>query len=41
MAFVEPVRRSTRADANEVRDWRIRAEPAQRLIAAGPEAVRE
>jgi hypothetical protein len=27
-----PVRRSTLADANEARDWRIYAELAQRLI---------
>jgi Transposase DDE domain/Domain of unknown function (DUF4372) len=33
MGFSEPVRRSTLADANEVRDWRIYAELAQRLIA--------
>ena len=33
MGFREPVRRSTLADANEVRDWRIYAELAQRLIA--------
>jgi hypothetical protein len=33
MGFSEPVRRSTLADANEARDWRIYAEPAQRLIA--------
>jgi len=32
MAFREPVRRSTLADANELRDWRIYAEFAQRLI---------
>src|SRR6201985_508458 len=32
MGFSEPVRRSTLADANEVRDWRIHAELAQRLI---------
>jgi hypothetical protein len=32
MGFREPVRRSTLADANEVRDWRIYAEFAQRLI---------
>jgi hypothetical protein len=32
MGFREPVRRSTLADANEVRDWRIYAELAQRLI---------
>ena len=33
MGFREPVRRSTLADANEIRDWRIYAEFAQRLIA--------
>ena len=33
MGFGRPVRRSTLADANEVRDWRIYAEFAQRLIA--------
>jgi hypothetical protein len=33
MGFDGPVRRSTLADANEVRDWRIYAEFAQRLIA--------
>jgi hypothetical protein len=33
MGFRGPVRRSTLADANEVRDWRIYAEFAQRLIA--------
>ena len=33
MGFREPVRRSTLADANESRDWRIYAELAQRLIA--------
>lgn len=32
MGFREPVRRSTLADANETRDWRIYAEFAQRLI---------
>jgi len=32
MGFREPVRRSTLADANEARDWRIYAEFAQRLI---------
>ena len=32
MGFREPVRRSTLADANETRDWRIHAELAQRLI---------
>src|SRR6266436_364857 len=33
MGFREPVRRSTLADANETRDWRIYAEFAHRLIA--------
>ncbi len=33
MGFREPVRRSTLADANETRDWRIHAEMAHRLIA--------
>mgnify|MGYP003416846573 FL=1 len=33
MGFRQPVRRSTLADANEGRDWRIYAEMAQRLIA--------
>jgi Domain of unknown function (DUF4372) len=33
MGFRGAVRRSTLADANEVRDWRIYAEFAQRLIA--------
>jgi uncharacterized protein DUF4372/DDE family transposase len=33
MGLREPVRRSTLADANERRDWRIYAEFAQRLIA--------
>jgi len=33
MGFREPVRRSTLADANEVRDWRIYAQFAHRLIA--------
>ena len=33
MGFGRPVRRSTLADANEVRDWRIYEEFAQRLIA--------
>jgi hypothetical protein len=33
MGFGGPVRRSTLADANEVPDWRIYAEFAQRLIA--------
>jgi len=33
LGFREPVRRSTLADANETRDWRIYAEFAQRLIA--------
>jgi hypothetical protein len=32
MGLREPVRRSTLADANESRDWRIYAELAQRLI---------
>jgi hypothetical protein len=32
MGFREPVSRSTLADANERRDWRIYAEFAQRLI---------
>ena len=32
MGFAEPVRRSTLADANEVRDWRIYADFAQVLI---------
>jgi hypothetical protein len=32
MGFREPIRRSTLADANEARDWRIYAEFAQRLI---------
>ena len=36
MGFREPVRRSTLADANESRDWRIYAELAQRLIATPP-----
>ncbi len=33
MGLREPVRRSTLADANELRDWRIYAEFAQQLIA--------
>ena len=33
MGLPRPVRRSTLADANETRDWRIYAELAQRLIA--------
>jgi len=33
MGLRDPVRRSTLADANETRDWRIYAEFAQRLIA--------
>ena len=33
MGFAGPVRRSTLADANEARNWRIYAEFAQRLIA--------
>ena len=32
MGFRDPVRRSTLADANETRDWRIYADLAQRLI---------
>ena len=32
MGFRQPVRRSTLADANEGRDWRIHAQLAQRLI---------
>src|SRR5258708_35715130 len=32
MGFRDAVRRSTLADANEARDWRIYAELAQRLI---------
>jgi hypothetical protein len=32
MGFREPIRRSTLADANELRDWRIHADFAQRLI---------
>ena len=32
MGFGDPVRRSTLADANEARDWRIYAKLAQRLI---------
>src|SRR5499427_7931785 len=32
MGFGDPVRRSTLADANEARDWRIYAELAQQLI---------
>jgi IS4 transposase len=33
LGFRSPVRRSTLAEANEIRDWRIHAELAQRLIA--------
>ena len=33
MGFRGPIRRSTLADANETRDWRIHAQFAQRLIA--------
>ena len=33
MGFREPIRRSTLADANESRDWRLHADFAQRLIA--------
>ena len=32
MGFRQPVRRSTLADANERRDWRIHAALAQRLM---------
>jgi len=32
MGFREPIRRSTLADANKSRDWRIHADVAQRLI---------
>ena len=32
MGFREPIRRSTLADANELRDWRIHADFAQRLV---------
>ena len=32
MGFREPIRRSMLADANELRDWRIHADFAQRLI---------
>ena len=32
MGFRQPIRRSTLADANEARDWRIHADFAQRLI---------
>ena len=37
MGFREPIRRSTLADANESRDWRIHAYFAQRLIAQARE----
>jgi hypothetical protein len=37
MGFRSPVKRSTLADANETRDWRIWAEFAQRLIAQARE----
>src|SRR3990170_8493291 len=33
MGFRQEIKRSTLADANEARDWRIHAEFAQRLIA--------
>jgi hypothetical protein len=33
MGFLQEIKRSTLADANESRDWRIHAEFAQRLIA--------
>jgi hypothetical protein len=41
MGFRDPVRRSTLADANEARDWRIYAELAQRLIGPGEATVRQ
>jgi transposase len=37
MGFREPIRRSTLADANESRDWRIYADFAQRLISQARE----
>jgi len=37
MAFASRFRRSTLADANETRDWRIYAEFAHRLIAQAPQ----
>ena len=40
MGFRQPVRRSTLADANERRDWRIHAALAQRLHHPGEDAVR-
>ncbi len=41
MGFGDPVRRSTLADANEARDWRIYAKLAQRLIVPGETAVHQ
>jgi len=41
MGFGDPVRRSTLADANEARDWRIYAELAQRLIVQARTAVHQ
>jgi hypothetical protein len=41
MGFREPVHRSTLADANEARDWRIYAEFAQRLIAQARRLYRD
>ena len=40
MGFRQPVRRSTLADANERRDWRIHAALAQRRHHPGEDAVR-
>ena len=37
IGFREPVKRSTLADANELRDWRIYADFGQRLIAQARE----
>ena len=39
MGFREPVRRSTLADANDTRDWRMYAEFAQRLIVQDRKSV--
>jgi hypothetical protein len=39
MGFRHEIKRSTLADANETRDWRIHAEFAQCLIAIGTRAV--
>ena len=41
MGLRAPVRRTTLADANETRDWRIYADFAQVLIAAGAQALRQ